>query len=292
IREGNLMGNSPAVQSLRHRFIIEDPGRFACLCAIAALTFMPRVPFSLTLLATAVTQLVAVAIVWRGQRPGWSLEGGRRVKETVFASSLAMDLSALSASTIVGALLLARLFENTDSVVPLGVLGVAVCFLPDVRLCRILMAGDPVTASAQLRDGWQFRDPSAWGAMLTGAAACLVDAGSLHLAALSLLILHASSILVILDKYIPEVLGAEGLWRRMATSRDGRRLLLALAAVALVPIRELAGDPWAWRVLATMAALVVAADLWRLAGLGLRWVTGLFRVTPSHNTYVVLGPRN
>lgn len=275
------MGYSPAVRSLRHRFIIEDPGRFACLLAIAALTFMPRVPFSLTLLSTAVTQLVAVAVVWRGQRPGWSLDGGSRVKEAVFASSLAMDLSAICASTIVGALLLARLFDHTASVVPLGVLGVAVCFMPDVRLCRLMLAGDPGAAAAQLRDGWQFRDPTAWGALMTGAAACLIDAGSLHLAALSLLILHASAVLVLVDKYVPEVLGPAGLWRRLATTRDGRRLLLVLSAVGLVPLRELGGDAAAWRGLAAMAAVVAAPDLWRLSLAGLRAASGMFRMTPA-----------
>ena len=285
------MGNTPAVQSLRHRFIIEDPGRFACLCAIATLMLMPRVTFALTLLTTAVTQLVAVAIVWRGQRPGWSLEGGKRVKEAVCASSLSMDLATLSASAIAGALLFARLFEHAESVVPLGILGVAVCFLPDVRLCRLMTAGDPVAASDQLRDGWQFRDPVAWGALLTGGAAGLIDGASLHLVVLSLLILHASALLVVVDKYVPEVLGAEGLWRRMVLERDGRRLLLVLMALGLVPLRDLAGDAAGWRGLAAMAALVVAPDAWRLAGMGLRRVMGLFRVTPLPSTYGVLGPK-
>src|SRR6185295_20182063 len=101
-----------------------------------------------------------------------------RVHTSVFASNLAMDFTNLSACTIIGALLLARHFNSVEVVKPLAILAVAICFLPDVRLCRWLLSGDPAEASRQLRHGTILRDPVLLGSLLaTGVVSALDQIG-------------------------------------------------------------------------------------------------------------------
>jgi len=107
----------------------------------------------------AVTQLGPIMMAARALDQGWSRRWGSKVHASVFASNLSMDFTSLSACTIVGALLLARHYGSVEVVKPLAILTVAVCFLPDVRLCRFLLSGDPVEASRQLRQGSILRDP-------------------------------------------------------------------------------------------------------------------------------------
>lgn len=274
------------MRDLRHRYVIEDPARFACLCAAGALLFMPHVPPVLILAAAAVTQLTAVMAAFRGSRPGWSYAGGRPIQHAVLASSLAMDAATLSASAVVGALLLVRLFNGVDSVAPLGVLAAAVCFLPDARPCRWLLAGDPVNASRQLRDGWSFRDPVNWGAGISAAVVCSLDAPSLHYLAISLAAFHANAVLVLLDKYLPEL--GDGL-KGLLVDRRGRRFLIALAPFALVPLRYFLGDRAAVWGAAAIAAAILLPDVFRATLALCRWLGGLFQMTPARPaTYVVL----
>lgn len=274
------------MREIRHRYVIEDPARFACLCAAAALLFMPHVPAALILAAAGVTQLTAVMAAFRGARPGWSLSMGRHARPAMLASSLAMDTVTLSASVIVGALLLIRLFDGPASLAPLGILAAAVCFLPDTRPCRWLLSADPVNASRQLRDGWSFRDPVNWGAAISTAVVCLIDVQTLFFVAVSLAAFHANAVLVVLDKYLSEL--GDGL-KGLLVEREGRRFLIALAPFALLPLRFFLGERAALWGAGAVAAAIVLPDVFRLGMTAARAVLSMFRVTPAPaSTYVVL----
>jgi len=282
----------------RHRYIIEDPIRFACLCATAVLFFLPRAPFALTLLVVAVTQLSAVAMAARAMEQGWSSRWGRGVHASVFASSLAMDFVNLAACTLVGALLLVRQFNGPEVLKPLAILAAAVCFLPDVRLCRWLLAGEPAEASEQLRHGYFWRDPVMLGALLTAAMACVLDAVSLRFVMLSLAFLQVNTLLVIVDKYLPEIETSRfGGWKALFLEREGRRLGVCLAPLAIVPLRHFMGDRAAWWAAGLVAAAVLLPDVARLAWAGVRAITNCFRVTPlphpaGPTTFIVMPVKN
>ena len=124
----------------RHRTIIEDPARFGCLCAAAALLFVADIPFWMTLAVVGITQLAPIMMAARALEQGWSRRWGPRVHPSVYASNLAMDFTNLTACTIVGALLLVRHYNGIETVRPLAILTVAICFLPDIRLCRWLLS--------------------------------------------------------------------------------------------------------------------------------------------------------
>lgn len=275
------------LRGIRHRYVIQDPARFACLCAAATLVLAPHVPPVLVFLAAAATQLTAIMTAWRGSRPGWSMEWGRPVQPSVLASSLALDAASLSASVVVGALLLVRMFNGAEPVLPLGILAAAVCFLPDARPCRWMLAGDPVLASRQLRDGWCFRDPVNWGAALTAAVVCAIDPETLFFVAVSLAAFHVNALLVLLDKHLGEL---EGGWRGLLLDRRGRRFLIGVAPFLLVPARILGGDATALYGTAAIYAAIVLPDVLRVTLAAVRWLAGLFGMsapaTPA--TYVVL----
>ena len=76
-----MRGSSLAdlTRQLRHRYIIEDPVRFGVLLSIASLLFMPDVPFVLTLLVVAVSQLAPVMMAARTMDEGWSRRWGPKV---------------------------------------------------------------------------------------------------------------------------------------------------------------------------------------------------------------------
>jgi hypothetical protein len=196
-----------------------------------------------------------------------------------------MDLSTLAASTLIGALLLARLFGGAPG--PVALLAVGVCFLPDMRLCRLLLAGDPAAASRQLAAGWSFRDPVAWGAALTAAAVLALDPGSLAWVVLSLGLFQLNALLVLFDKYLPEI-EAPG-WKGLLTDRDARRFAYSLWAVGLAPLRMALGDRAAFWGGAILGLAIVVPDLVRGALAAARGVAAMFRVTPvAPATYVML----
>ncbi len=279
----------------RQPYILGDPVRFACLCAAAALVFMPEVPFLLTLTVVTALQLAPVAMLAGSAAPGWSRRWGRHAREGVAASSLAMDFARLSAGAVVGGLLLVRHFNGIEVVRPLGILAAGICLLPDIRLCRWLLSGDPVERSRRLRQGWFFRDPAALGALLAAGVACLLDPVSLLFAALSLAVLQVNALLVFVDKHLAEIEARRfpG-WAALLLEREGRRLAACLGALALVPLRAGLGDRAAWTGAAILGAFVVVPDLLRAAWAGIRALAGLFRVTPgpaTPSTIVVL-PRH
>ncbi len=274
----------------RHRSILEDPARFACLCAAAALFFMPQVPFVLTLLVVMTTQLGPVLMAARALEQGWSRRWGSKIHPTVFASSLSLDFATLAAGTVVGALLLVRYFNGVEVVRPLSVMAVAICFLPDIRICRWLLAGDPVEASRHLRHGWFFQDPVLITAALASAVVCVLDGGTLTFVMLSLALFSFPGVMIIVDKYLPEIEPAR--FRggfALVLDREARRLWIALAPLALIPLRVSLGDRAAWWGAAAIGAAILLPDLARLGGLTLNRFGNLFRVTPvAHATYVVL----
>jgi hypothetical protein len=272
----------------RHRYIIEDPGRFGCLLAAAALLFVQDIPFWLTLAVVGVTQLAPVLMAGRAMGAGWSRRWGPRAHASVFASNLSLDFTNLCACALVGALLLVRHFNGVEVVKPLALLTVAVVFLPDVGLCRWLLAGDPVEASRQLRSGLFFRDPVMLASMLASGVLCVLDHGSLRFVMYSLMLLQFNALLVIVDKYLPEIESREHSgWKVLVLEREGRRLTLALLPLLLVPLRLAAGDRAAWFGAGLIAAAVMVPDLWR----GLRNLfDGVLPASPRA-TYIVV-PRD
>lgn len=283
-----LAGAAPR-ESARHRGLFRDPVRFACLAASASLVFVPDVPFSLTLAVVAALQLAPVAMVMGGAAPGWSRRWGGAAREGVAVSGLSMDFSGLCASTVAGALLLVRHFGGSEVVRPLGVLAAGICLLPDIRLCRWLLSGDPAERSRQLRQGWFFRDPAALGAMLAAGVACLLDPVSLLYLSLSMAFLQTNAFLVFVDKHLSEVEARRfpG-WGGLVLDREGRRLTSCLWALALVPLRAGLGDRPAFWAAAALAAFIVAPDLARAAWMGAKALAGLFRGTSAPATIVVL----
>lgn len=265
----------------RHRYIVEDPVRFGCLASAASLVFVPEVPFALMLLVVLATQMAPVAMALRGMESDWSFRWGRRVHESVFASNLCMDVVNFSACAVVGALLLVRLFNGAGGVRPLAMLAAAICFIPDIRLCRLVLAGDPHESSRRLREGYFYRDPVMLGALLGAGAVCVMDAGSLHFVAVSLALFMVNAFLVLGDKYLPQV--GSGL----LLGREGRRFWIALGPMALVPVGAYAGDRVYWGA-GVLAAAVVVPDLVRMALAGMRAVTNLLRMTPSPATFITV----
>ncbi|HXG60139.1 MAG TPA: hypothetical protein VNO22_02085 [Planctomycetota bacterium] len=240
------------------RRLFEDPVRFACLCASAALVFLPEVPFGLTLLAVAAAQLSALWIAVGGRAPGWSWRRGRAVQPVVWTSSLVADYAGLGASILVGALLLARHFGGEHVTPPLGLLAAAVALLPDVRPCRKLLDRDAAAAGRRLREGPFFRDPAAWAAILGAWAVAALDEASLRFVLASLGLLQFNAVLVFVDKYLPEIEARTGaaLW----FGRQGRRLWLCLAPLALVPVRLAAGGAAGFWGAGAIAAAVILPD--------------------------------
>jgi hypothetical protein len=274
----------------RHRYIIEDPARFGCLCSAAALLFVQDVPFWMTLAIVAVTQVAPIMMAARALEQGWSRRWGSKVHTSVYTSNLALDFTTLSACTVTGALLLARHFNSVDVIKPLAILTVAICFLPDVRLCRWLLSGDPVEASRQLRHGPILRDPVMLGSLLATAVACAIDRLSLQYFLLSLIFLQFNGMLVLVDKYLPEIESRyRAGWKSVLLERESRRLWLTLAPLALLPARLLLGDAVAWWCAGAIAAVIVLPDLYRLAQGAVTAVGNLFKVTPAQPaTYIVL----
>jgi hypothetical protein len=275
----------------RHRFVIEDPIRLGCLASIAAMLFVADIPFLLTLAIVAVSQFAPVLMAARSMDEGWSRRWGPKVHGAVFASSLSMDFTNLAACTVCGAMLLVRHFNGPEVLRPLAILGAAICFLPDVRLCRFLLAGEPVEATRQLHEGTFFRDPVLLGSLLSCAVVCALDATSLFFVMVSLGFLQVNTLLVFIDKYLPEIEVRRWRgWAGMVFEREGRRFWLCLAPLVLVPVRVVLGDRSAWMAAGAIASVIVVPGLIQLALAGGRRIGEMFRVTPPPppQTYVVL----
>jgi len=274
----------------RHRTIIEDPARFGCLCAAAALLFVADIPFWMTLAVVGITQLAPIMMAARALEQGWSRRWGSRVHPAVYASNLTMDFTNLAACTVVGALLLVRHYNGIETVRPLAILTVAICFLPDIRLCRWLLSSDPVESSQQLRHGSILRDPVMLGALLATGVVSVLDRGSLEFVLYSLMFLQFNGLLVLVDKYLPEIESrTRSGWKALLLEREGRRLWLTLAPLALVPLRLALGDRSAWIAGSGIVLVIALPDVFRMSAGLVSGVANLFRVTPATPaTYIVL----
>lgn len=238
------------------RRFLGDPVRFSCLLAAAALTFLPEVPFALTLFSVGAAQLSALGMAVGGRMPGWSWRRGRQAHPVVWTSSLVADYAGLGASVLVGALLLARHFGGEHVVLPLGLLAAGVALLPDVAPCRRLFDRDVATAARRLREGPFFRDPAAWAAILGAWTVAALAEESLRFVLASLVFLQFNAVLVFADKYLSELnmpAGAgAGRWRQ------GWRLGWCLAALGILPLRLMAGEKaGAWGAAGVAAAVVL-----------------------------------
>jgi hypothetical protein len=278
------------MRSIARRALVEDPARFACLCSALTLWLMPQIPFVMTLLVILSLQAGAIGMALRAARPGWSWTPGRRLHPLAYVNSLAPDYATLAAGAVTGALLLVRIFNGPGPVLPMALLAVGVCLLPEIRLCRLSLSRDPAAAARQLREGAFFRDPVVVGALLAAGGILALDPESLTFMLVSLALFQSVPLLMFLDQSIPEIeAGERSQAAGLLLSRDGRRILLPLAALLLAPLRLGMGDRVAW---VGAAALLLAASLPDLARLGtaaLRPVAGFFRVTPAAPaTYIVL----
>ncbi|MBI2901368.1 MAG: hypothetical protein HYY17_14380 [Planctomycetes bacterium] len=263
----------------RHRYLWEDPVRFGCVVCALLLTFAPIVPFLLTLFVVLVVQMGAVALVSRFSLPGWSHQWGKRLHPGILASSMCVDWTNLTACTIVGAMLFVRHFGLTQSLQPLCVLAAGVCLLPDARLCRWLLATEPGRRAEHLREGYFWRDPVKLGAMLSWAVVCWLDRGTLYFLALSVVFLQLNSLIVMADKYLSEieVTRPRGL-ESLLLEREGRRFMICLSPLALLPARHSLGDEAAVVLAITAAALIVVPDVIRfLMSLAARFWGWVFR---------------
>ena len=261
------MGRGPVFDAAlrnRHRYIWEDPVRFGCVVVAGMLTFLPVIPFAVTLLIIAVLQLSAVALVTRFSLPGWSHQWGSRLHPAILATSMCMDWTNLCAGTIVGSMLLMRHFHGPESLAPLAILTAGVCLLPDVRLCRSLLASDPSRRSDHLRTGYFWRDPVKLGAMFAGGVVLWMNTEILSYVLLSWALFQFNVLLVFLDKYLSEIevtqkRGIEALW----TEREGRRLLACISPLGLIVARCFGGDSLALFGFVTLAGLIVVSDVLR-----------------------------
>ena len=266
----------------RHRYLIEDPVRFGCLVAAGLLLFLPQVPFAVTLLVVGIMQLAPVMMAARGRDVGWSHRWGREVHPSVFASALSMDFVHLAVCALTGALLLIKQFNGVEALAPLAILIAALCIVPDLRICRVILAGDPVQASRQLRGSSFLRDPVMLTALLSSAVACLLDRLTATYLLVSVAFLQLNALLILVDKYLPEIeaLRFRG-GKALLLEREGRRLWICLMPVALLPLRVAAGDTAAWVGAGVIVLAVFSADVARLCTGMWRGFRNLFRVTPE-----------
>ncbi|GEM_PF-3215540 len=263
------MGRRPVLEAAlynRHDYLWQDPVRFGCVVCALLLVFLPILPTIATLFVLLVVQLSAVALVSRFSLAGWSWQWGKRLHPGILASSMCRDWTNMSACTLVGAMLFLRHFGGPEALRPLGLLVVAVCLLPDARLCRWLLASDPGHRSDHLRDGFFWRDPVKLGAMLSWAVVCWIDRSTLPYLLWSAALLQFNSLVVLLDKYLSEIEVARPRgWECLFWEAEGRRLIVGLSPLSLLPVRHWMGDGMAIVLAATFAGLIVVPDLIRYA---------------------------
>lgn len=255
---------------VRTPYFFQDPIRASGLVCALLLMFVTEVPFTLALFAIGISQVNSIAMVLEIMGAGWTARWGRRMRAAVLANTLAIDWANTSVCTLVGAMLLMRLFGPPELVVAVGCLTLAIGLLPDIRFCRVILPSDPIAASQVLERGYFFRDPIKLGALCALAVIVFIDRTSLAFIFISMVLIQLNSILVLVDKYLTEVeVKRELSWipsktLRMLLARDGQRLLLSLLPMALVPLRLGTEEPVARWAAVVLASLVIVPDIVRM----------------------------
>ena len=254
------------------RYFFVDPIRVAAMTCAALLMFVPVSPPPLWLVisAIAVSQANGVAMIVGIIGRGWSLRWGRRGRSAVLASTLAADWTNTSVCTLVGAMLLLRLFGPPEMVLALGLLALGIGLLPDVRICRALLSPDIGNASRTLTQGYFFRDPVKLGGLVALLILCTIDEVSLTFIFLSMAVLQVNSVMILLDKYISEIenggrtaVGFRHPAILMFLARDGQRVLIMMMPFFFVPLRLALGPAQALWAAGAVAAIIVIPDLLR-----------------------------
>lgn len=238
-------------------YIYVDPVRLLCVGCALGLMLMAKVPDWLVALTIGASQFQGIAMLVRGL--GFTAATQRTaLGQCRTVQYLGMESFTLSSCTLLGGLLLMRLFGSSESVLALGLLTIAVAMVPDIHVCRWSLPGDPLRASRALDEGTFLRDPVKLGALLSAAIFWMLDSASGLFVFLSMVVLQFNAIAVMLDKYLtPALKSADG-------SRATWRVALSLLPLGLVPLNVFVGRDACDYAAAALAALIVVPDVPRL----------------------------
>lgn len=283
LKSGPSQVRSASAELVRTPYFFCDPIRLGAIACVILLMLVKDPPMALALFAIGLSQFNAVAMVVNLIGRGWSEKWGRRVRGAVVTNSMAMDWTNMNVCTLIGAMLLMRIFGTSevthDLVMALGLLALGLSLVPDMRLCRLIMPADASQASRTLESGWFFRDPMKLGGLAALVIISVLDQTSLSFILLSMLFMQFNSALLLVDKYMGELEASPAARRyrsvtlRLVMARDGQRLLVTLLPLAFVALRLTVDGPTArWAGLA-VAGLIILPDTLRLAW---RLVAGLW----------------
>lgn len=283
LKSGPSRDGSASMELVRTPYFFCDPVRLGAIACVVLLMLVKEPPMALALFAIGLSQLNGVAMVVHLIGRGWSEKWGRRVRGAVVTNSMAMDWTNMNVCTLIGAMLLMRIFGKAevthDLVTALGLLALGLSLVPDMRLCRLIMPGDPTQASKSLEHGWFFRDPMKLGGLAALVIISVMDHTSLSFILLSMLFMQFNSVLLLVDKYLGELEASPAARRyrsltlRLVMARDGQRLLVTLLPLVFVALRlTVDGATARWAGLA-VAGVIVLPDALRLAW---RLVSGLW----------------
>jgi hypothetical protein len=270
-----MLKSAPDSRPARHagmKYFFVDPIRIAAMACAVALMVVTDVPTWLTVAAIAISQANGVAMIVGIIGRGWSNRWGRRSREAVLASTLAGDWTNTSVCTLVGAMLLLRIYGPPQMVFALGLLALGIGLLPDVRFCRALLSSDLRTASKALSEGYFFRDPVKLGGLIALLILCTLDVTSLTFIFMSMALLQVNSVVILLDKYMSELevggtaVGFRNPALRMFLARDGQRLMIMMLPFFFVPFRLAVNATEARWTAAAVAAIIIVPDFFRAAG--------------------------
>lgn len=248
--------------------LLEDPIRMGCIVCAVLLTFFSADPPPLLVLFTiAVSQFNGVAMLLRVFRRGKGFfppPGSRGRTWTV--RHLGSESLTLTACTLLGGLLLLRLFGPPEPVKALGMLTIAMALMPDIRLCRVILPSERGRANRLLQTGSFLHDPVKLATILTCVVFCLLDTDSLMFVVVSMVLLQFNAMMILLEKYSSYVRWrrSERGWREPLT-RDAWRLVLSLLPVLIVPLRAFAGTDAGTAAATVIVGLILVPDLIRLA---------------------------
>jgi len=247
------------------RYFFEDPIRLLTIACALFLMFAPVVPVWLLVMTVAVSQFNGLGMAARMLARGGS-RGGEELRRTWLVQHLGTESFALSSCTLLGGLLLLRVFGRPEPVLALGALTIAVAMVPDIRVCRWTLPRDVRRADRLLREGSFLRDPVKLGTILSAAVFCVLDPQSVGFVLVSLALLQFNSFMVLVDKYAGAVR-----WRAgggfSPLTRDAWRVLFSILPLAILPARALGGDRAGLAAGALIVGLVILPDVLRLLAL-------------------------